>query len=404
MDIRDLNPESYVDLFGDATQAAGSTPKFGAESTDQNIFESVTPTTTSSTTDTTTVAASTDQSTTETTTADPNNPVEADILAGTDKTKPGRKPKYTFEDARGYFEDRIKSQKFVAIEETLEDGSTRPFIPSNPEEFDEVIDIQVNYKLEQERKNLIDKVYKSKSPAWQAVLKYSEYSDDPADVLPFIQGVKNIDSVSDINENEIDGAERIIRIRMEQRGDTEDIISEQIESLKTTDKLVSTAQKYKPIILAQEKQNLAKMMKQKEQEEEEFVKFANKMRESAIKAIESPIFGKQKLKQEEKAQIFELIGSPDEETRGYPIFEEIDNLFANEDFQTLTMIALLLKNKDSFINYISTGAADKTASSLQRQLRVAGDNRAASGNDSPEDQIIPRVNRNQYNQPRFGRQ
>lgn len=403
MDIKDLNTEVYADMFSDATgNVVKTTPKFGSTELQQDIFDSVTPTTTASVTDTTTAAP--EGSTTDTTTLDPNQQVNADILGEGEEIKQKTKAtKYSFEDAKGYFEDRIKSGKFVAIEEELEDGTKKAFIPATPEEFDEVIDIQVNYKLDQEKKNILEKVYKSKSPAWQAILKYSEYSDDPAEVLPFIQGVKNIDSVSDINEGELEGAERIIRIRMEQRGDTEEIISEQIESLKTTDKLISTAQKYKPIILAQEKQNLAKMMQQKQKEEEDFVKFANKMRDSAIKAIESPIFGKQKLKQDEKAMVFELIGSPDEETRGYPIFEEIDNLFATEDFSTLTMIALLLKNKDSFINYISTGAADKTASSLQRQLRVAGDNRASGGNTS-EDQIIPKVNRNQFNQPRFGRQ
>ena len=42
--------------------------------------------------------------------------VEADIFEEKEKGKPGRKPKNDFSDLAGYFENRLTSGKFVAIE------------------------------------------------------------------------------------------------------------------------------------------------------------------------------------------------------------------------------------------------------------------------------------------------
>src|SRR5688500_13898716 len=117
MPITDFNTETFVDLFGDGSNnqpaPTNTTPKFGSEEQNTDLF---------STGDTTTIAPveagnpdSTTDSTTETTTQAGDN--EPDIL-GEGKAKPGRKPKYDFEDAVGYFTDRVKNGKFVAIEET----------------------------------------------------------------------------------------------------------------------------------------------------------------------------------------------------------------------------------------------------------------------------------------------
>lgn len=398
MDINTINEQVYADLFGDsAVKGAKTGVHFGAENKeDIDILSTTDTTTVSSTTDTTTVLESTTDTTTQPSTTDTTT-LDTDIL-GTEgkkeKETPGRKPKYDFSDASGYFEDRMKTGKFVKIEEDTEDGK-RLFIPKTPEDFDEVIDMQVNYKLEQERKSLAEKLYNSKSPAWQAVLKYSELVDDPSEVLPFIVGVKNIDSVKDLDPSDIDSAEKIVRTRLEQRGESVDIIDEQIESLKTTDKLVSTAQKYKPVILQEESQRLSQMMQEQKLQEEEYRETVMSIKDNAIKAIEAPIFGKQKLKQEEKAIVYELIAVPSEESGGYPIYSAIDELFQRGDFETLKQVALLVAKKENFLGYVSSGAADKTAEGLQKKLRVANESRAG-GSDTMDSGDTPVVQRQRY--------
>ena len=332
---------------------------------------------------------------------DPNK--QADILDI--PAKPGRKPKYDFSDMSGYYQDRVKNKKFVAIEEEDDSGNKVLFVPKTPEEFDEVIDIQVNHRLEQERKSLEQKVFEGKSPAWKAVIQFAEMVDDPTQMLPFLTGVKNIQSVANLNPEEIDGAEAIVRARLEQAGDPEEVIESQIEALKTTDKLISTAKQYKPVILQQEQQALAAQVKEQKQREQEYIQIVSNIRENAVKAIEQPIFGKHKLKQEEKAAIYDLIGEPASDTQGYGIYSAIDNLFDKGDFDTLRQVALLLAKKDSFFNYVNAQAANSTAASLQKKLSVAAESRNSSGKDFTNlDPDTPTVQRNQYNkQVRFGR-
>ena len=404
MPIETIDQVQYVDLFADVAAANSNTPKpigakFGAGGLDNqgDILPSTAETTTiASTADTTTVAPV--SSTGETTTVKEG---DQDILTTPVKTA-GRPPKKELQDLSQYFQDRIKAGKFIKVKDLDEQGNEVEFLPKTAEDFDEVIDLQVNYRLDQKKKEIDKSWYQSKSPAWQFVAKYAELTDDPAEIVPFIQGIKTIDSVQDINPEEITGAERIVRIRMEQKGDTQEMIDEQIESLKTTDKLVSTAQKYKPVILQEEKNYLSQMVQQKKQETEEYNQMVGTIRESAIKAIETPLFGKQKLKQDEKAAIYHLIATPSEETQGYPIYTEIDRLFAEGDFDTLKMVALLLAKKDNFLTYAGISSADKAAAGIQRQLRLAADSRA-SGNDNNEgDTDRVSVNRNKYTS-KFGK-
>lgn len=404
MEINNLQEDKFVDIFGDDALPAvtpGQSANFGRkEDEGLNIFDTPGSKPEEKPEEGTTPAA---EATTPAEDTTPPEDKEVDIIGtGDGAGKPGRKPKYGFEDAVGYFEDRFKNGKFVQVTTTNEKGEEVNFVPKTPEEFDEVIDIQVNYRLDQEKKNLEKSWYGSKSPVWQAVARYAEMVDNPSDIIPFLQGVKTIQSVASVNEEEIDGAEKIVRTRMEQKGDSDDIIDEQIELLKTTDKLISTAKKYKPLIINEEKTYLAQMNRDAEQEELQRRTMFNTIRTKSIEAIEAPIFGKQKLKNEEKAAIFDLIGEPDEASRGYKIYTAIDDLFANGDFDTLKKIALLASNPAAFVNYLTIDAKNSTAAQLQTKLRVSTEGRQASASQEPDER--ERVQRNQYSKtPRFGR-
>ena len=265
-------------------------------------------------------------------------------------------------------------------------------------------DLQVNYQLEKKTKDLEESWYKSKSPAWQTVAKYAEMTDDPSEIVPFIQGIKQLQNVSEFDASTLEGAEAIVRMRLQQKGDSDDIISEQIEALKTTDKLINTATKYKPLILKEQEGQLRQELYKKEQEEKEWNQLVTNIREGAIKSIEAPLFGKHKLKQEEKSAVFGMIGIPSQETKGYQIYTAIDKLFESGDFDTLKELSLLLTKRDSYISYLSDIASTKTAETLQRKLRVATESSAKSssqGNNLEDDEEI--VQRKSTYSGNFGR-
>lgn len=391
--VQTVNPDALVDLFPSMAPIVGGTAaKFGQEEGigAVDIFEA-----SSSTTQETTLSSSTEETTTE---APIKEGEDVDILNETPK------PATPISDLSSYYQERIKNGTFIAVEEVDEKGNKVPFIPKTAEEYDEVLQLQIDYKLSEAKKEMEKNWYESKSPAWKAVTKYAELIDDPSQMIPFLQGVKVLTSVANLDENEIDGAEQIIRTRMLQTGEPEEIITQQIEVLKTTDKLISTAKQYKPIIIKHEQAILAADAQEKEEQNRQWQQMVNEIRDTALKSIEQPIFGKTKLKQEEKAAIYDLIGEPSETTQGYGIYSVIDNLFDKRDFETLKLVSLLLTKKDAFFQYLGTNVANQTAASLEKKLRLAGESHASSGKDFDEEQRVA-VTRNQFkSKPTFGRQ
>jgi hypothetical protein len=392
--VQTVDQNTLVDMFPSIGNNLDQKlkPTFGQETIqDIDILggKSTTEETTLSTTEETTL------STTEETTLKGS---DVDILDIKD-----RQPATPIKDLTSYFEDRVKSGKFIAVEMEDEKGNKVPFIPKTAEEYDEVLELQINYRLDQAKKDAEKNWYESKSPAWKAISQYAELVDDPSQLIPFLQGVKTITSVANIDENEINGAEQIIRARLIQRGDPEEIVEQQIEALKTTDKLISTAKQYKPIIIQQEQAVLVNEMKIQQEEQNRYMQMVGDIRTAAIQELEQPIFGKNKLKQEEKAEIYDLIGEPNEVNQGYPIYSIIDSLYEKKDFKTLKEIALLLTKRESFYNYLGINIANQTAASLEKKLRLAGDSHKSSGNDFDEEKTQS-IQRNQFKtKPTFGR-
>lgn len=411
MEINSVKENEYLDLFG-SSAATSPKEKQGFVATPQNpsvdLFnlKSTTDTTTvvSASTEETTTVAPTETTTTQSASTDDTTTSTVDLFAAAaEEKKPGRKPKYDFSDMSGYYEDRVKAGKFVKVEEETEEGP-KMFVPKTPEEFDEVIEIQVDHRIKQEKAKIAQQVYQSKSPAWQAVLKYSELVDDPAEVVPFIEGVRTMESVAQVDENTPEGAEKIVRVRLLQKGDTPELVDEQIQTLRAAEKLIPTAKVYKPLIIQQEQAQLGQMIQERKAQEAEYLQMVEKVEKDAIKAIETPLFGKHRMTKDEKALVYEMIAYPSEEIKGYQIFQAVDDLYTKGDFETLKIIALLAGGKkDALVNYISAGVANQTAAELQRKLRVASAPTSSSGNDSGEiEERTATVTRHKYS-GKFGR-
>jgi hypothetical protein len=402
MDISQMSSSQFVDLFGTSdTPGSSNAPKFGMTETSADLFNPPL-------TDTTTQAALTDTTTeavtTEETTQKPLDDV--DILSTEEKKGPGRPAKYDFADISGYFTDRMKKGIFAPIKVQNDKGEDVDFVPTTPEEFDEVLELQVSHKLETARQELDTTWYQQKSPVWQFVAKYAENATHPSELLPLLQGVQKIESVAKVDESQVEGAEYLVRLQLASTGMPQKFIDTQIESLKTTNKLVETAQEIKPTILQTEQQQLVKLQKDQARQIEDYRNMVIDIRDNAIKAIENPL-GKEKLKQDEKAAVYELIAVPDEQSRGYRIFDKIDELYDKKDFETLRKIALLLSNEEAYNRYITSGVTEKVAEGLQKKLRIASENIGSKGTTETGTGNKPVINRNQYPAPagkaRFGR-
>lgn len=394
-DVRDLSASDIADIFGTAAQAKVAPSFTGGVDDSADIFD--TPPTPQPA-----PAAEPDKVDPPTETVDKVEEDKQDADIFDDKGTPDTDKPLEVKGLSDYYQERLKTGMFVGVESEDENGKKIQFIPQNPEEFDEVIQLQIDYKLEQAKKEMEEKWYEAKSPAWKAVSQYAEMVDDPTQLIPFLQGVKNIQSVSSLNEEDPEQAEQIVRNRMEQRGDPDAIIKDQIDALKSTDSLIKTAKQVKPIMLQEEQRALSAQVQEARVREQEYLKVVNDIRENAHKAIEQPIFGKTKLKQEEKALIYDMIAVPSEETQGYGIYSAIDKLFDNKDFETLKMIALLVGKKDSFFNYLGADIANQTANKLQKKLTIAGEMRASGKDSDVGDKPI--IQRNQFNKtPRFGK-
>lgn len=393
--VQQIDNNALVDMFPEAWKGSTGSP-FKAEETDTPLFPLE-------------QAQSTPNvpATADTPVGEEEKPAEtqletADILE-TDKTPTVTPSSKEIADLAAYYEERIKNGTFVKLEIEDDKGNKTPFIPKTAEEYDEVFQLQIDWKLDQAKKELEKNWFESKSPAWKAVSKYAELTDDPTQVIPFLQGVKMLQTVANLDENDPDGAEQIVRMSLEQTNSSEKAINAQIEALKTTDKLKETAAEVKPSMVQQQQRHLAYQMKQREEEEKAYSQLVQDIKVNTIKALEQPIFGKNNLKQEEKAAIYDLIGEPHEETGGFGIYSHIDQLFEKKDFEMLKQVTLLMTNKDAFFRYLGINIANQTAASLEKKLRVAGDMRTASGNDFVEEQQ-PTVSRNQFSKnPVFGR-
>lgn len=374
MEINNLRPEDFVDMFNLSDDNVKNKDSFGRMNDDNGgIFTDDVKTPEEE--EVARLAAEALKNNEPELDAE-GNPIKKDdqddiFMHDEDKKKLGRKAKYDFSDTSGYFEDRIKAGKFVKIEEEDNAGQSKTFIPTTPEEFDEFFELQISHQLNEKTKQATDNWYKSQTPAWQTVAKYAEIINHPSELIPYIQGVQNIDTISEIDEKDLDGAEKIVRMKLQMGGDTEEIIKEQVDALKETNKLLSAAERFKPFLLQQEQKRLGELQKQKSFEQSRQIEMINTNRDIAIEKIEAPIFGKQKLKDDEKAIIFDMIAIPDEQIGGYAIYNEIDKLYDTKDFETLRDIALLLKKKDSFIAYLSKAAESKIAESLQKKLKIS---------------------------------
>ena len=96
---------------------------------------------------------------------------------------------------------------------------------------------------------------------------------------------------------------------------------------------------------------------------------------------------------------------PDPEIGGLPIYAIIDNLLQQGNFETLSKIALLATDPNSFDNYYTARVDKNINSNIQKRLRTTHQNQNSSGSIAEDGNTQRRVKVGQSQQdeqrPRF---
>lgn len=279
-----------------------------------------------------------------------------------------------FTDVKSIFEELIKNNQLLPLEDEKLD---------TPADIQALIQANVVHQVEELKKDQNNTWYASKSPAWRIVAEFAEKVQHPSELLPFIQSVQTIDSVSELDpKNEVD-AEKIIRMALISRNESQDIIDDTIATYKENGKISNIAEKYQPSLVQQEQIKMQNLVKQKEQEEINNYNMIKQIHEDAVKVLETPFLGKHKMKKEEKAAIYNMIASPDSQTGGYKIFSAIDNLYETKNFDKLRMIALLLQDDKAYNSYVGLDVANNTAENIMRRVKTTATAHSTSDLELP---------------------
>lgn len=245
--------------------------------------------------------------------------------------------------------------------------------PSTVKEFESLIESNREHwtktsKLEQESE-VLENFKSTISPAMKFVLEQSSNFRTPEELIPLLQSVSNQDYLAELSLEDSVHQEMIVRKGLEIQGLPTKAIDDEIEYLKSNDRLLSRAEVLKPLTEQHQLQVTNAILKEKQATLETQKAFWSDYYTSFEKDFYNvnDIEGI-KLKIEDKNRIASLI-LPNQEMGGVPLYNLIDKLIENKDVVTLSKIALLSENPQLFDTYYGTAKSDKVAQSLQLKLR-----------------------------------
>lgn len=86
-------------------------------------------------------------------------------------------------------------------------------------------------KAKDKQQELFDEIVATKSPAWQFIIENSELYKDPADLIPLLTAVQNIEYSAALDPSKED-QEKIVRASLSIQGIPAESIEAEIEDLK----------------------------------------------------------------------------------------------------------------------------------------------------------------------------
>jgi hypothetical protein len=266
-------------------------------------------------------------------------------------------------------EGELFSEEIVEVFETFRDSGKIGLFEdrkiTSVDDLVEVIDENVNYKVQESLKNIDSKWYSSKPLVFQEFAKVAELVGDNKDALyQYINTHKELEDIDQLDPKDISHAEKIVRSHLEKRGEPSKVIEAEIEDLKEKGLISSSAERYKPLLIEQKETEKANTVKQEQENIKNFYKIVEENEKIVTGFLSNPEIAGMKLKDEDKDIVYDnLTFNP--ELNGFKVFKTIENLQLQGKWDTLAKIILLAEKEERFdelyTNRLKTG--------IQREVR-----------------------------------
>ena len=165
------------------------------------------------------------------------------------------------------------------------DDNDKFIVPKTFDELKELINENKKHEIEENKKKWETESTNDLSPQVKSIMEYAK--NGGKDVTPLLEAWSTVESITNLDPNNPSDAEDLVRYNLETKGLEEDEINEQIELLKTSNKLVTRALDLKPKLEKIETERIAQMEEQQKARQKELQENKLKYQTNMTKAIDT---------------------------------------------------------------------------------------------------------------------
>jgi len=240
-------------------------------------------------------------------------------------------------------------------------------IPKTFDELKQLIDENKKFEVEESKKAWEAETLNDLSPQVQSIMEYAKAGGK--DVTPILQAWATVESISQLDPNNIDDAEELVRYDLEAKGLDQDDIEEQVDLLKSSRKIHQKAANLKPRLEEQEIARIAQMEQLQKQKTAQLQANKQRYQQSMSTAIDAA-FSDKSLSNTIKHSIFEPVYEsafrPGMRVTGFQRSLEELQLDPNKN-QQFAEVALLVSDRDKFFEvYGNKIKRDVTADTVKK--------------------------------------
>lgn len=250
-------------------------------------------------------------------------------------------------------------------------------IPKTFDELKDLIDQNKKYEVEENKKKWETETVDGLSPQVKSIMEYAKAGGK--DVTPLLESWATVESISQLDPNNISDAEELVRYDLESKGLDEDDIDEQVEFFKNTNKIFSKAHSIKPKLEQQEVEKIAHMQQMQMHRSQELQAKRVEYQTNMSNAIEKT-FTDSSVSKNIKHSIFEPVYEssfrPGLKITGFQ--KSLEDLqldpSKNEHFAEL---ALLASDRDKFFEVYGSKIKREVTADTVKKLKFSKNNNAS---------------------------
>ena len=274
----------------------------------------------------------------------------------------------------------------------LEDGSW--FTPKNDEELSELIKANIDSarteRIYEEKNEALQQALSESTPAFQFLVSNANKFRTIEDMLPLIENVNLQEQIDNLDLENPEHQELIVRNALSLKGFPQSDIDSDIQDFKERTVLGKKAESLKPILDEFNSIQRQRIIDQENKKlHDEMVLMNNYFSLINTDIIQSKDIDGLKIDQNIKERVISYL-VPQENSSEIPLYQKIDESIAKGDITNLFLVSLLLDNKEAFFNLIGNRSATKVAKELQKVIRT--NNKTSYSSSEPSDTTYTQQN------------